>query len=79
MIDGKEDVYLKWFYDNGSYNQSAITTNDREEYIKQYSKPGAMRASFEYYRSVIEDAKQNKEYGKQKLEIPILTIGGEAA
>jgi pimeloyl-ACP methyl ester carboxylesterase len=36
-----------------------------------------MRAGFEYYRSVFEDAKQNKEYGKVKLEIPILTIGGE--
>jgi pimeloyl-ACP methyl ester carboxylesterase len=31
----------------------------------------------QYYRSVFEDAKQNKEYGKEKLEIPILTIGGE--
>jgi pimeloyl-ACP methyl ester carboxylesterase len=38
-----------------------------------------MRAGFEYYRAVFEDAKQNKEYGKEKLEIPILTIGGEAA
>ena len=37
-----------------------------------------MRAGFEYYRSVFEDAKQNREYGKEKLEIPILTIGGEA-
>jgi pimeloyl-ACP methyl ester carboxylesterase len=78
LIDGKEDVYLNWLYDSFLYNQSAITTDDREEYIKQYSKPGAMRAGFEYYRSVFEDIKQNKEYGKQKLEIPILTIGGEA-
>jgi pimeloyl-ACP methyl ester carboxylesterase len=78
LIDGKEDVYLNWFYDHGSYNQSAITTDDREEYIRQSSKPGAIRAIFEYLRSVFEDAKQNKEYGKEKLEIPILTIGGEA-
>jgi pimeloyl-ACP methyl ester carboxylesterase len=79
LIDGKEDVYLNWFYDYGSYNQSAITPEAREEYIKQYSKPGAMRAGFEYYRAVFEDIKQNKEYGKEKLEIPIFTIGGEAA
>jgi pimeloyl-ACP methyl ester carboxylesterase len=85
LIEGQEDVYLNWFYDlqfirsNNSYtyNQSAITPEDREEYIKQYSKPGALRAGFEYYRSVFEDIKQNKEYGKQKLEIPILTISGE--
>jgi pimeloyl-ACP methyl ester carboxylesterase len=78
LIDGQEDVYLNWFYDSFTYNQSAITTEDREEYIKQYSKPGAMRAGFEYYRAVFEDAEQNKEYGKEKLNIPILTIGGEA-
>jgi pimeloyl-ACP methyl ester carboxylesterase len=79
LIDRKEDVYLNWFYDYGSYNQSAITTDDRDEYIKQYSKPGAMCAGFEYYRAVFEDAEQNKVYAKEKLKIPILTIGGEAA
>jgi pimeloyl-ACP methyl ester carboxylesterase len=78
LIEGKEDVYLNWFYD-WTYNQSAITPEDRQEYIKQYSKPGALRAGFEYYRAVFEDAKQNKEYAKEKLEIPILAIGGEAA
>ena len=31
------------------------------------------------YRAIFEDAIQNKEYGKEKLKIPILTIGGEAA
>ena len=78
LIDGQENVYLDWFYDHYAYNQSAITQEDREEYIKQYSEPGAMRAGFEYYRAVFEDAEQNKEYAKQKLDMPILTIGGEA-
>jgi pimeloyl-ACP methyl ester carboxylesterase len=77
LISGKEDVYLNWFYD-WTYNQSVITPGDRDEYIKQYSKPGALRAGFEYYRAVFEDAEQNKEYAKEKLRIPILTIGGEA-
>ena len=79
LIDGREDIYLNWFYDHYSYNQSAITSEDREEYIEQYSKPGALRAGFEYYRAIFEDAQQNKEYAKQKLGMPILTIGGEAA
>ena len=77
LIDGKEDMYLNWFYD-WTYNQSAITPEAREEYIKQYSKPGAMRAGFEYYRAIFDDAEQNKEYGKEKLNVPILAIGGDA-
>ena len=38
-----------------------------------------MRAGFEYYRAVFEDAEQNKEYVKKKLDMPILIIGGEAS
>ena len=79
LIDGQEDTYINWFYDNYSYNQSAITSEDREEYIKQYSKLGAMRAGFEYYRAIFEDAQNNKEYAKQKLDMPILSVGGEKA
>ena len=79
LIDGREDIYLNWFYDHGTYNQSAITADHRDEYIKQYSKPGAMRAGFEYYRAIFEDAEQNREYGKEKLDIPLLTIGGDTA
>ena len=72
IIKGRQSI-ADW-----TYNQSAITPGDRDEYIKQYSKPGALRAGFEYYRAVFEDAEQNKEYAKEKLRIPILTIGGEA-
>jgi pimeloyl-ACP methyl ester carboxylesterase len=78
LIEGKEDVYLNWFYD-WTYNQSAITPEDRQEYIRQYSKPGALRASFEVYRAAFEDAEQNKQYAKVKLGMPILAIGGEEA
>ena len=78
LIEGQEDVYLNWFYDWIS-NGTAVTSEAREEYIRQYSKPGALRAGFEYYRAIFEDAEQNKEYAKEKLNIPILAIGGEAA
>jgi pimeloyl-ACP methyl ester carboxylesterase len=36
-----------------------------------------LRAGFEYYRAVFADAKQNKEYAKEKLDMSILTIGRE--
>ncbi len=50
-------------------------TKHREEYIKQqYFKPGAFRAGFEYYRAIFEDTEQNKEYAKEKLDMPILII-----
>ena len=64
MIEGKEDTYLNWFY-HWTYNQSAITSEAREEYIKQYSKPGAMRAGFEYYRAVLKMQNKTKNMPKR--------------
>ena len=40
--------------------QSALTLEARQEYIKKYSKLGAMCAELVYYRAVFEDAEQNK-------------------
>jgi pimeloyl-ACP methyl ester carboxylesterase len=79
LVQGKEREYLSWFYKGLAYNPDAITQADIDEFVNYYSAPGGMRAAFEYYRAVFEDAEQNKEYAKEKLEILILTIGGEAA
>ena len=45
LIDGNEDIYLNWFYGKYSYDQSAITSKDREEYIKQYSNQSALHVA----------------------------------
>ena len=38
-----------------------------------------MRAGFEYYRAVLDDIKQNKEYSKVKLPMPVLALGGKCS
>lgn len=50
-----------------------------EEYVKQISKPGALRAGIEYYASVWTDAEDNLKLSKSPLEIPLLAIGGESS
>jgi pimeloyl-ACP methyl ester carboxylesterase len=35
-----------------------------------------MRAGFEYYRAVPQDAIENQNYSKIKLTMPILAVGG---
>lgn len=78
MVEGKERLYISWFYSNFAYNPAAFTAQDIDEYNRTYSAPGTMRAGFEYYRAFSEDERQNQEYVKRKLQMPILTIGGEA-
>jgi pimeloyl-ACP methyl ester carboxylesterase len=76
LVQGKEMLYLSWFYHNLANNPAAITQKDINEYVSHYSAPGGMRAGFEYYRAIPQDAIQNMNYSKTKLTMPVLGLGG---
>jgi pimeloyl-ACP methyl ester carboxylesterase len=76
LVQGKELIYLSWFYHNLAYNPAAITQADINEFVSHYSAPGGMRAGFEYYRAFPQDAIQNMNYSKTKLTMPVLALGG---
>ena len=69
-------TYLSWFYQNLAYNPAAITKEAINEYVSKYSAPGGMRAGFEYYRAIPQDAMQNQNYSKTNLTMPVLTLQG---
>jgi pimeloyl-ACP methyl ester carboxylesterase len=75
LTQGKEMTYLSWFYQNLAYNPAAITQEAINEYVSKYSAPGGMRAGFEYYRAIPQDAIQNENYSKTNLTMPVLAIG----
>jgi pimeloyl-ACP methyl ester carboxylesterase len=77
LVAGRERIYLSWLYRRFSKNPEAISPSDLDEYVRTYSKPGAMKAGFEYYRTYFEDKKYGEEYAKTKLQMPVLAIGGE--
>jgi pimeloyl-ACP methyl ester carboxylesterase len=77
LTAGKEREYLSWFYRGLAYNPEAITEADIDEFVRKYSAPGGMRAGFEYYRAFPIDAEQNKELSGNKLQIPVLVLGGD--
>jgi pimeloyl-ACP methyl ester carboxylesterase len=75
LVQGKETLYLSWFYRNLAYNPSAIIQTDINEFVSHYSSPGGMHAGFEYYRAFPQDAIQNMNYSKTKLTMPVLALG----
>ena len=75
LVEGKELIYLSWFYHNLAYNPAAITQADINEFVSHYSAPGGMRAGFDYYRAFPQDAIQNMNYSKTKLTMPVLALG----
>jgi pimeloyl-ACP methyl ester carboxylesterase len=76
LVKGNEMTYLSWFYQNLAYDPAAITQTAIDEYVSKYSAPGGMRAGFEYYRAIPQDAMQNQNYSKTNLTMPVLTLQG---
>jgi microsomal epoxide hydrolase len=79
IIAGREREYLAWFFKSKSAHPNAITSVDLDEYTRVYSKPGYMKAGFEYYRAFFTDHDQNQQSAKTPLEMPVLALGGEKA
>ena len=81
LVEGREKIYLEWFYRNFSCDPSAIDNEAVAEYLRTYSQPGALRAGFSYYRAIPQDVEDNQLMLKRegKLAIPVLGLGGDSA
>lgn len=79
LTQGREDIYLGWFYREFSWVPDAIDAAAVAEYLRTYTQPGAMRAGFAYYRAIPEDAAANRALLKTgyRLPMPVLAMGGE--
>lgn len=77
LVAGKERQYLRYFFDRSS-DPSAISDEDFEIYLSAYSRVGAMRAGFEWYRAFDRDVIDNRALlaSQGKLSIPVLSVGG---
>ncbi|SAL03153.1 alpha/beta hydrolase [Caballeronia calidae] len=80
LVAGREDVYLRHMYRKGGARPDAISEEAQREYVRAYSQPGAMRAGFNYYRAMPQDARDHQAFVRQggKLQMPILVYGGGA-
>ncbi|WP_256261734.1 alpha/beta fold hydrolase [Pseudomonas gingeri] len=79
MIQGQEKTYLDMFFDDFVFpGNTTVSDEVREALVKDYSRPGRMEAAFKLYSAWVEhDANDNQDFAKNKLGIPVLTIGGE--
>jgi len=77
MTKGREREYLAWFFKAKAFKPEAITSADLKEYTRVYSKPGYMKAGFDYYRAFFVDRDQNRKSLETKLAMPVLTLGGD--
>jgi pimeloyl-ACP methyl ester carboxylesterase len=76
LTQGKEDIYVSWWYKNKVYSRGSITLDDVAIYVKAYSRPGRMDAAFDYCRNILADIEFNKKQYAGKLPVRLLAVGG---
>lgn len=74
---GRERELLSWFFWHGSCNPSAVSAAHLDEYIRNVTRPGALRAGIELYAAVWRDLEDNQaDLAAEKLTVPALGVGG---
>lgn len=74
LIQGKEDVYLRWFLERKAANPQIFSEADFKEYLRVFLSNG-LKGGLGYYRAVSISAEQNRALARQpKLEMPVLAV-----
>jgi pimeloyl-ACP methyl ester carboxylesterase/heme-degrading monooxygenase HmoA len=76
LVAGRERLFLSYFYKRGTVSPDAITNRDIDEFVRSYSAPGGMKAAFDYYRTLFDDAAINRARPDPTLHVPVLAIDG---
>ncbi|OJU80375.1 MAG: 3-oxoadipate enol-lactone hydrolase [Solirubrobacterales bacterium 70-9] len=78
LLQGREELYLRWFFGHYAYDPSAVSEEDIAVYVAAMTGIGGLRAGLEYYKAFFESASQNEGHRERPLDIPVLAWGGEA-
>ncbi|MDR6845735.1 alpha/beta hydrolase [Flavobacterium granuli] len=77
IVAGKEKEFLTNFWPVVAFAKDSFTKEETTEFIRAYSVKGATTGSFHWFGAFKQDGKDNVELMKQKLNMPVLTMGGQ--
>jgi pimeloyl-ACP methyl ester carboxylesterase len=78
LVKGREGIYFGHFWNDFAADKThSIPAADRKAYTRAYARPGRMAAGFAYFKSFPKTATDFAELAKTKLNVPLLTIGGD--
>jgi pimeloyl-ACP methyl ester carboxylesterase/quinol monooxygenase YgiN len=77
MVAGRERAYLDWFYRAYSATPGVLVPVVVDEYLRCYTRPGAMASAFARYRGAGRQIEHNTQHLSQPLRLPVLAVGGE--
>jgi len=70
--------YLEYFFERWTYHRPGLDPAAIEEYVRAFSRPGALRAGFDDYRAQAEDIDLDEaDYlAGRRLGMPVLALWG---
>ena len=80
LVRGRERLFVDYVMRRdkvGLYDPNAVSMADIDFYAEALARPGALRSSMSYYRTLPDDRVDNRAWGKTLLQIPALAIGAE--
>jgi pimeloyl-ACP methyl ester carboxylesterase len=76
LVTGKEQFYYSNFMRRVDAGTGKISSAEIADAVAAYTVPKTMTTGFNWFRTADQDAKDNKEFFKTKLSMPILGLNG---
>lgn len=77
IVTGKAGLFLTSFWPVVGYVKNSFTLQEKNEFIRAYSVPGATTGAFHWFAAFSQDATDNVKSMKKKLPMPLLAMGAD--
>ena len=78
LVAGQEREFLTDFWPQQfGENKDPFYKEEIDEFVRAYASPGSTTGSFHWFGAFPQDAIDNHEFMKQKLQMPLLSMAGE--
>ncbi|QHT66955.1 alpha/beta hydrolase [Rhodocytophaga rosea] len=77
LVAGQEREFLTDFWPTVGYVKNPFTKEESDEFIRAYATKGSTTGSFHWFKSFPQDVEDNHAFMKQKINMPLLAMGGE--
>lgn len=78
LVRGREQIYFDYYWNDFAADRTrSIPEQGRKAYVGAYSRPGRMQAGWAYFASFDRAARDFAQLAKNRLTMPVLSIGGE--
>jgi pimeloyl-ACP methyl ester carboxylesterase len=76
LVEGRESIFFGWEFDAAA---TKLPADVIDYYVGLLSDPDSLRASFGFYRALDATIAQDGQRKAQRLQMPVLAIGGAAS